>query len=102
MKKVLSKFKKYSFWIAFTGVVVIFIKNIAELFGFEIDTGAIENVIMSLCGVLVVLGLVIKEDESVKTEESNHLESDNIDANDNCETSTPSEKTNNDDSSIEK
>ena len=70
MKKVLSKFKKYSFWVAFTGVVVIFIKNLAELIGFTVDTGVIENVIMSLCGVLVVLGLVSKDYQVDKQKDS--------------------------------
>lgn len=69
MKKVLSKFKKYSFWVAFTGVIVIFIKNLASLIGFDVDTGVLENVIMSLCGVFVVLGLVTKDNTSAQSSE---------------------------------
>lgn len=75
MKKILSKFKKYSFWVAFTGVVVIFTKNLAGLIGFDVDTSLVENLIMSLCGVFVVLGLVVKDmqennKDDVKTDDN--------------------------------
>lgn len=61
MKKILSKFKKYTFWVAFVGVLVLFLQNLAKALGYEIDTTNIESAIMSFCGVLVVLGVVTKD-----------------------------------------
>lgn len=61
MKKLLSKFKKYTFWVAFVGVFVLFLQNLAKALGYEIDTTNIESAIMSFCGVLVVLGVVSKD-----------------------------------------
>ncbi len=73
MKKLLSKFKKYTFWVAFVGVLVLFLQNLAKALGFEIDTTNIESAIMSFCGVLVVLGVVSK-DNSATTIAGENLE----------------------------
>lgn len=70
MKKILSKFKKYTFWVAFVGVFVLFLQNLAKVLGFDIDTTNIESAIMSFCGVLVVLGVVTKDsDQSSATKQ---------------------------------
>lgn len=102
MKKILSKFKKYSFWVAFTGVVVIFIKNIAQIFGLVIDTGIIENVIMSLCGVLIVLGLVIKDDNESEIVEENVIEENAQEITENKDVSVSSDILKNEDKDTKK
>lgn len=67
MKKILSKFKKYTFWVAFVGVFVLFLQNLAKVLGFDIDTTNIESAIMSFCGVLVVLGVVTKDSDQASS-----------------------------------
>lgn len=67
MKKLLSKFKKYTFWVGFVGVFVLFLQNLARALGYDIDTTNIESAIMSFCGVLVVLGIVSKDENTSQT-----------------------------------
>ena len=55
----MKRVKTYAFWVALSGAVVILVQSIANLFGFSVDSSTIENVIMSICGVLVVLGIVV-------------------------------------------
>ena len=66
-----NKFSSYSFWIAVSGAVVIFLKNLLQVFGVSFDTTAFETIVVSLCGVLVVLGVLTKDkDEKTDLEEN--------------------------------
>ena len=60
-EEMMSRFKTYAFWLALSSAVVILVQSLGKLFGFEIESSTIENVIMSICGVLVVLGIVTKK-----------------------------------------
>ncbi len=62
----MKKIKTYAFWVALSGSIVILVESVAKLFGFSIDSSTIENVIMAICGVLVVLGIVTKDSKSSK------------------------------------
>lgn len=62
----MKKIKTYTFWVALSGSIVILVESVANLFGFSIDSSTIENVIMAICGVLVVLGIVTKDSKSSK------------------------------------
>lgn len=59
-----NRFKTYAFWVALSSAVVILVQSLGKLFGFEIESSTIENVIMSICGVLVVLGIVTGSGEN--------------------------------------
>jgi len=59
-----KKFSNYAFWIAFVGALVVFLEDIEALFGIDINTTLIESIILSFCGVLVVLGVVHKTNTS--------------------------------------
>jgi len=76
-----SKFKTYAFWVALSGAVVLLVESVAEMLGFKIESSTIENVIMSICGVLVVLGIVTKSPQEAEnkkeiafTEEQDKIE----------------------------
>lgn len=75
----MNKFKTYAFWLALSSAVVILVQSFGKLFGFEIESSTIENVVMSICGVLVVLGIVSK---SGSTENNDEVEKENNKAND--------------------
>ena len=75
----MNKFKTYAFWLALSSAVVILVQSFGKLFGFEVESSTIENVIMSICGVLVVLGIVSK---SGSTENNDEVEKENNKAND--------------------
>ena len=66
MKKL---FKSYSFWAALSCAVAIFLEDLSELLNLDINVSLVESVIMSFCGVLVVLGIVNKKDNQKKEDD---------------------------------
>ena len=66
----MKKFRSYSFWVSLTSAILILLQSIAKIFGFEIENDLIENFIMSICGVLVVFGIVVAPN---KTEKGNEV-----------------------------
>ncbi len=86
MKTFKNKIKKYSFWTGLSAAVVMLCNAIAKCFGFSINDQIIEDVIMSICGVLVAFGVVcmpIKKDIE-ETQEENEI--DTIDVENQSET----------------
>ena len=68
-----DRIKSYGFWTALSGAVVILAQSIAKCFGVEIEEELISNIIMSICGVLVVFGVVTmpnKKETEENTEET--------------------------------
>jgi len=63
MKKLI---KSYNFWTGLAGAVGLLFVVIAKLFGKEIESKTIEDLIMAICGVLVVCGIVIKPKTNTK------------------------------------
>lgn len=55
MKK---RIKQYSFWTGLSAAVVILIGSIAKAFGFHFKEEVVSDIIMSVCGILVVFGVV--------------------------------------------
>lgn len=79
MKNFFKKFQNYSFWVALSGAVVILLNALGRAFGFSIENEIIENVVLSIAGVLVVLGIVSGAGDN---EESDDEIEENFDAND--------------------
>ena len=61
MKKLINKCSSYAFWVGLSSAIVVLVEAIGKLFGFSVDSYAIDEFIMSICGVLVVLGIVTKD-----------------------------------------
>ena len=66
MKKLFERMKSYSFWVSFSGALIIFINCLGRIFNFQIENEIVEDVIMSIAGLLVVLGFVTKETKDNK------------------------------------
>ena len=66
MKKLFERMKSYSFWVSFSGALIIFINCLGRIFNFQIENEIVEDVIMSIAGLLVVLGFVTKETKEKK------------------------------------
>lgn len=64
-----SKFKSYSFWMSLTGAVILMINTLGESFGFSVNETAVNAIVNSVCGVLVVLGIIIMPKKDATTEE---------------------------------
>lgn len=90
-----NRIKTYAFWVALSSAVVVLVQSIGKLFGFEIESSTIENVIMSICGVLIVLGIVTNSTDSQKS--SDDTFADNDSNNDQCQNdnNTPDDNNNN-------
>lgn len=52
--------KSYSFWTGLAGAVGLLVVSIGKIFGMQITATGVEEVIMAVCGVLVVFGIVKK------------------------------------------
>lgn len=81
MKKLFEKMKSYSFWVSFSGALIIFLNCLGNIFHFQIQNEVVEDVIMSIAGLLVVLGFVTKEtgDESEQEDEKQEIDKTNED-----------------------
>lgn len=64
MKKLI---KSYKFWTTLAGALGLLAVSIGKTFGFEITASGVEEIIMAVCGILVVFGIVKKPKQS-KTE----------------------------------
>lgn len=67
MKKFFNKMKNYSFWVSFSGALIILLNAIGKAFGFSFNNQVIEEIILAFAGVLVVFGIVtmdVKDDKS--------------------------------------
>lgn len=67
-----NKFKTYSFWMSVCAAVVLVINNLAKAFGFSFDNEVFTQIIDSVCGVLVVFGVltISKKDKEKNTTET--------------------------------
>ena len=72
-----NKIKSYGFWTALAGAVVVLVNALGQMFGFSVDNEIITNVIMSIAGLLVVLGVVtMPKGEDVNQQEGESEETD--------------------------
>ena len=86
MKTIKQTIKKYSFWTGLSASVVMLAGSIAKLFGLEINNQLIEDIIMSVCSVLVTFGVVCipkekqdsKTSQDVDTKTTNNAEQNDI------------------------
>ena len=61
-----DRIKSYGFWTALSASIVLLVQAIGRCFGFQVEEHLVSDIIMSVCGVLVVLGIVVmpKKDNS--------------------------------------
>lgn len=70
-----NKFKNYGFWVSLSSAVVVLFEAIGRACGFIPDGQIINDIIMSVAGLLVVLGFVtMPASEKNKTDETNNDE----------------------------
>lgn len=56
----LKLLKSYKFWTAFAGAVGVLFMALSDTFGITINVDGVKEIIMSICGILIVFGIVKK------------------------------------------
>ncbi len=79
MKNFFKKIKSYGFWLSLSSALVLLATALGNAFGFEIENKIIEDVVMSVAGVLAVFGIVSMNkkttvDDKQESEEINVVE----------------------------
>ena len=71
MKTIKDKIKSFSFWTGLSAAVVVLFQSLGKVFGFSVNEQGISDIIMAICGVLVVFGIVSKKENKIqdKTED---------------------------------
>ena len=66
-----NKFKSYSFWMSVCAAVILVINNLGNIFGFEISAELVTKLVDSVCGVLILFGVLatFKKDSAENTED---------------------------------
>ena len=59
-----NKIKTTSFWLGIGSSIVIVVSCISDLIGFDIGTSIIESIVVSICSILVMLGIITKRTEN--------------------------------------
>lgn len=54
-----DKIRTYNFWISLASAVLVFLRLLGQIVGFEIDSSSFMDIVTALCGILVVLGIII-------------------------------------------
>ncbi len=76
MKNFFNKMKSYSFWVSFSGALIILLNAFGRIFGWQIENQIVEDCIMSIAGILVVFGIVTMDNggDNGNTPEENEEE----------------------------
>ncbi len=63
----LQRIKTKKFWVSFAGIIIMLL----QLFGVKVDVPYVNEVVNSICAVLILIGLLdpVKSEESSETEE---------------------------------
>ena len=64
-----NKFKSYSFWIAVSGAVGIVFVNLGKVFGFSFNSDLLTEIVDSICGVLIMFGILTISNNGKKTDD---------------------------------
>lgn len=76
MKKLI---KSYNFWTALAGSVGLLVVSIGKMLGYEIQAQGVEEVIMAVCGVLIVFGIVKKPTtKAINNQQEEAINSSNV------------------------
>lgn len=79
MKNFFKKIKSYGFWVSLSSALVLLLTALGNAFGFEIENKIVEDVVMSIAGILAVFGIVsMNSKDKVENSQSIDLESADI------------------------
>lgn len=73
-----NKIKSYSFWMSVSAAAMLVVNNIGKHFGFYLDNEIVAEIVDSICGVLILFGVLTmtKDDNKSSEEQVENLTSD--------------------------
>lgn len=61
MKK---KFRTTSFWLGLCSAIVLILDTISEIIGLELYSNEVKRIVLSICSILVTIGIITKRNEN--------------------------------------
>ena len=55
-----DKLKTTTFWLGLSGAIVLVLECLSDIIGLELYSKQVENIILSICSILVMVGIVTK------------------------------------------
>ena len=77
--KLKDRIKTYNFWVSLSSAIFLLLKVLGTQFGFRVDESLFSDLITSLCGILVILGIIVppsvkfQNNANILTSASNNL-----------------------------
>ena len=71
-----DKFKSYSFWMSVTGAVILVLNNIGKVCGFTVNDIVFTEIVDSICGVLILFGVITISKDDKTNADDNSLDED--------------------------
>ncbi len=69
-----DRIKTVNFWTTLSAAVILLLQTLGKAFGFTFSADLVNDIIMGVCGVLVVLGVVLPEKKKEETKTDNEEE----------------------------
>ena len=63
-----DKLKTTTFWLGLSGAIVLVLECLSDIIGLELYSKQVENIILSICSILVMVGIVTKRTTKDKEE----------------------------------
>lgn len=81
--KLKNRVKTYSFWVSLASAIILIVKLIGQKYGLNIDETFISDLVTTICGLLVILGIIVvpKSDINLNEDTNNNLKNTNISSN---------------------
>lgn len=57
--KLKDRIKTYNFWVSLSSAIFLLLKVLGTQFGFKVDESLFSDLFTSLCGILVILGIIV-------------------------------------------
>ena len=54
-----NRIKTYNFWVSLSSAIFLLLKVLGNQFGFKVDESLFSDLFTSLCGILVILGIIV-------------------------------------------
>ncbi len=75
-----NRFRSTGFWLSLTGAILLVVQQLGIAFGFNVNSELVNGIVSSVCGCLVMLGILIptKQDNQIVYPDINLEEDVNI------------------------